>query len=110
MAFNPAFEKSLHGPSVHQGFEFAPGAKVSYNINKPVAIGVEYYGALGPATEFDALRDQQHQLFFVFDLDVSPKWEINFGPGVGMTQATDHFIFKTIIGRRFDWGKAKPKP
>jgi hypothetical protein len=41
------------------------------------------------------------------DLTVSPKWEINFGVGIGPTAATDHWIVKGIIGRRFDWGKPK---
>jgi hypothetical protein len=37
-------------------------------------------------------------------LNVSPKWEINFGVGIGPTAATDHWIVKGILGRRFDWG------
>jgi hypothetical protein len=44
-----------------------------------------------------------------FDLSVSPKWEINFGVGVGVTAGTDHMLVKAIIGRRFDWGKRRPK-
>jgi len=56
---------------------------------------------------------QSQQFIPAFDLDVSPKWEINFGLGVGVTAATDHMSFKTIIGRRFDWGHrhdSKPSP
>ena len=72
-----------------------------------VAAGFEYYGAVGPVTGFDPLRDQQQQIFPAIDLNVSPKWEINFGVGVGPTAATDHWIVKGIIGRRFDWGKPR---
>jgi hypothetical protein len=36
-------------------------------------------------------------------LNLNPKWEINFGAGVGMTASTDHFIAKMIIGYRFDF-------
>jgi len=48
---------------------------------------------------------QSQQFVPAFDLNVSPKWEINFGVGVGVTAGTDHMLVKAIIGRRFDWGK-----
>jgi hypothetical protein len=41
----------------------------------------------------------------VTDLNVSPKWEINVGWGLGPTAATDHLIVKGFLGRRFDWGR-----
>jgi hypothetical protein len=41
-AFNPAFDKSFHGPSVSQGFIFSPDAKVSYDFTKKIAGGIEY--------------------------------------------------------------------
>ena len=37
----------------------------------------------GPLGNFDSLHEQQQQLFVVSDLNVSPKWEINFGVGLG---------------------------
>ena len=60
---------------------------------------------LGEAQE---TRAGQQQLFAVTDLNVSPKWEINFGVGVGATAGTDHIIVKGIIGRHFSWGKQSP--
>jgi hypothetical protein len=106
-SFNPAFERSFHGDSVHKGFEFSPDFKFSYDFTKKIAGGLEYYGAFGPATEFDPAREQQHQFFPAIDLNVSPKWEFNFGVGVGVTGSTDHLIIKGIVGRRFDWGWGK---
>lgn len=103
LSFNPTFDRSFHGPSVRDGFVFSPNAKVSYNFTKTVAGGIEYYGSVGPATDFAPIRDQQHQIFPVIDLDVSPKWEINFGLGVGVTRSTDHLIAKMILGYRFDF-------
>jgi hypothetical protein len=79
---------------------FSPNVKVGYDITKQVNAGFEYYGALGPVTGFDALRQQQQQIFAVTDLNVSPKWELNFGVGVGLTGATDHLLVKMILGRR----------
>jgi hypothetical protein len=106
-SFNPTFDRSFHGESVHKGFEFAPNFKFSYDITPKIAAGLEYYGAVGPATEFDPAREQQHQFFPSIDLNVSPKWEFNFGVGIGVTAGTDHLIVKGIIGRRFDWGHKK---
>ena len=56
-----------------------------------------------PATEFLPGRLQQHQFFPAIDLNLSPKWEINFGVGAGVTSSTDHLISKMILGYRFDF-------
>jgi hypothetical protein len=103
-AVNPALERTWHGPDVNQGLGFAPGAKVSYDFTKTVSGGVEYYADYCSLTHPCALHDQQQQIFAVTDLNVSPKWEINIGVGVGPTAGTDHLIVKGILGRRFDWG------
>ena len=102
-AVNPALERSFHGQSVPDGVEFSPDAKISFDFNKYVSGGLEYYGAFGQLGDFASLRDQQQQFFPAVDLNVSPNWEINFGVGVGVTANTDHLIVKGIIGRRFDW-------
>jgi hypothetical protein len=52
----------------------------------------------------------QQQLFLASDLNVSKKWEINFGIGVNVTGGTDHLIVKGILGRHFTWGKSAPEP
>jgi hypothetical protein len=101
LAFNPSFDRSLHGPNSSRGFEFSPNAKFSYDVTRKVALGLEYYGALGPVTGFDPLADQQQQFFPTLDLDLSPQWEFNTGLGVGVTHGTDHLILKFIVGRRF---------
>ena len=110
---NPAFEKSYAGPDSLRGWEFAPDAKIAWSFTKTVAFGLEYYSGLGSATGFAPFAEQSQQFIPAFDLDVSPKWEINLGLGVGVTAGTDHMIFKTIIGCRFDWSHrhiSKPSP
>ncbi len=104
-AVNPALERTLHGPGVAQGVGFAPAAKISYDFTKVVSGGFEYYADYGRLGNFYSLHDQQQQIFAVTDLNVSPKWEINIGVGIGPTAATDHLIVKGILGRRFDWGR-----
>jgi len=103
-AFNPALERSWHGPSTRDGVSFAPAVKVGYDFTKVVSAGVEYYADYGRVGSFSGLRDQQEQVFVVSDLNVSPKWEINVGVGVGATSVTDHWIVKGILGRHFNWG------
>lgn len=104
VAFNPTFDRALHGNDVHRGWEFSPNAKVSYDFTKKIAGSLEYYGGLGPATEFYPLNRQHHQFFPVVDLDLSPKWELNFGVGWDPNHSSDHVIVKFILGRRFSWG------
>ncbi len=102
-SFNPAFDRSFHGDSVHQGVTFSPDFKFSYDFTKKITGGFEYYGAVGPATDFLLIGQQQHQIFPTIDLNLSPKWEVNFGLGVGLTHSTDHLIAKMILGYRFDF-------
>jgi hypothetical protein len=102
VAFNPTFDKSFHGPSRSRGYEFSPNFKFSYDVTKKVAMGVEYYGAYGPVTGFDPLRDQGQQILPAVDVDFGKNWEFNFGVGVGVTQATDHLLIKAIVGYRFN--------
>jgi len=107
-AVNPAFERTFHGPDVNQGWQFAPAVKVGYDFTKVVSGGVEYYGNYGEIGNFASLHNQEQQIFVVTDLNVSPKWEINIGAGIGPTAATDRWIIKGILGRHFSWGRQSP--
>jgi hypothetical protein len=60
-AFNPALERSFHGPSVNDGVDFSPDFKFSYDITPQVAFGLEYYGAFGPVRGFYPASEQEHQ-------------------------------------------------
>ena len=102
-AINPALERAWHGPDVNLGIDFSPNVKVSWDFTKKITGGIEYYADYGSITHIAALHDQQQQIFPAIDLNVSPDWEFNFGVGVGPTAATDHWIVKGIVGRRFSW-------
>ncbi len=102
-ALNPTLDRSFHGESVTQGVVFSPNFKFSYDFTPKVAGGLEYFGSVGPVTGFDAVSQQQHQIFPAIDLNIAPQWEINFGLGVGVTGATDHLIAKMILGYRFNF-------
>jgi hypothetical protein len=102
--FNPAFDRSLHGLNTGRGWEFSPNVKVSYDFTRKITGGFEYYGALGPVSQFDPISHQSQQIFPTIDLNLSPSWEFNFGVGVDVTNSADHLIVKCIVGRRFSWG------
>jgi len=101
-SLNPTLDRSFHGASVHQGVVFSPNFKLSHLLTPRIAGGLEYYGSVGPVTGFDAVAQQQHQIFPAIDLNLAQQWEINFGLGVGLTGATDHLIAKMILGYRFN--------
>ena len=100
-SFNPTLDRSFHGPGTRQGVVFSPNFKASYDVTPKIATGFEYYGSLGPITGFDPLYEQQQQFIPAIDLNLSPKWEFNFGVGVGVTRGTDHLLVKMILGYRF---------
>ena len=91
-----------------RGVTFGPAATVTYAPSKHYNIGIEYYSYYGELGHFVSLHNQQQQVFPVVNLFVSPKWEINFGVGLGATAGTDHLIVKCIIGRYFDWSHHHP--
>lgn len=103
LAFNPTMDVSLHGQNQNRGAEFSPNFKFSYDLTPKVAIGAEYYGALGPVAGFDPVNRQQHQLFPSVDLNLAPQWEINLGVGWGFTPSTEGLIVKMILGYRFNF-------
>lgn len=100
-SLNPSFEKSLHGLNSSEGFGFAPSAKISFELTKLVAIGAEYYSSLGPIGHIQSWEQQQQQIFPVIDLNISPRFEFNFGVGFGLTQSTDDLMVKLILGYQF---------
>ena len=107
VSFNPVFGRAIKGENVRRGFEFSPSLKIGYDVTPKVSVGLEYYGTVGPVSRFDPWTEQQHQLFPVVDLNLGPKWEFNFGVGVGLTPSTDRLIVKMILGYRFDWGSGE---
>src|SRR5258708_40261233 len=94
--------RQIHPRAVRESrFRLFPECEVSYDFTKKITGGCEYYGSVGPATDFAPIAQQQQQSFPAIDLNLSPKWEVNFG--VGVTRSTDHLIAKMILGYRFDF-------
>lgn len=107
LALNPVLGVSLQGADKPSAPDFSPNVKAAYVVSKKVSLGAEYYGDMGPLNNFNKLPEQNHAVFLVADLYLDPKWEVNFGPGFGLTNATDGLVMKLILGRHIDWGKKK---
>jgi len=56
---------------------------------------------------FEKSPQQSHAVFATFDLLNNKEWELNTGAGFGLTNATDGFVFKILVGRRVYWNKKK---
>jgi hypothetical protein len=102
ISFNPTFGISIKPDSNSHTPGFEPALKASYTIHK-FALGFEYYADLGMLDNIPKLSQQSHALFVVADLYLDPRWEINIGPGFGLTKNTDDLVFKILIGRRINW-------
>lgn len=103
VSFNPTLGISLKGVDNSSTPEFEPNVKVSYNFFKKASLGLEYYGGMGAINQFEKAADQSHAIFIVYDLINNNNWELNIGPGFGLTSATDNFVFKILVGRRIKW-------
>ncbi|HJY87800.1 MAG TPA: hypothetical protein VKE24_13275 [Candidatus Acidoferrales bacterium] len=100
-SLNPDLTKSVRGPDRHSGLGFEPGLKISYNLTKRLAPGLEYYAETGPIDHFRPLDQQHHLIFSTLYVNASPDWELDFAVGRGLTGSSEHWIVKWIIGRRF---------
>ena len=103
VSINPTFGIALQSQYVNSVPTFEPNVKISYNLFKNAAFGVEYYGDMGPITQFDSGPQQNHALFIAYDMQNNAKWELNIGAGFGLTPTTDPFVFKVILGRKVKW-------
>ncbi len=104
---NPTLGFSLKGVDKSSIPVFEPNIKLSYSFFKTAALGIEYYGGMGQINEFNPSPEQSHALFFVYDLLNNNDWELNVGPGFGLTKATDGLVFKILAGRKIQWHHKK---
>lgn len=112
-SLNPIFGYPLSGPDRFQ-VDLEPCGKVSWNTDRGFAVGAEYYASLGAVRSLLPVREQEHLLLAVLDLEEPVRaaeggaagrgspWELNVGVGGGLTSATpQHLLVKAIVGRAF---------
>lgn len=96
-----AFEKALRGPGAHEGFAFLPSAMIAYDLFPWLTPALEYYGDIGPIRHPAPTKLQQHFVVPALNFNFSPQLELNFGVGIGTTQASRGAFIKSIIGWTF---------
>lgn len=101
LSLNPDLSVAIKGPDAGGAPAFEPDVKVGWDFTRQIAAGVEYYAETGPVKHFDPFSDQHHIIFPAVDLNVSPDWELNFGVGRGITDTSEHWVVKAIVGYRF---------
>jgi len=55
--------RALRGPGIQEGWDFEPGARIGYELNKQLDLSLEYYAAVGPLGSPLPGREQVHQFF-----------------------------------------------
>jgi len=101
LSINTDLSVAMKGPDAGSAPSFEPNMKVGWDFSKKVQAGVEYYAETGPVKHFDPLSDEHHIIFPAIDLNLSPDWEFNAGIGRGLTDTSEHWILKMIVGYRF---------
>lgn len=90
---NPIVDTAWDGAG---NMTFVPAFRLAYNASDTWAVAAETYSDFGPFNGFHARQDQSHQLYGVVDY-AGPRFELQVGAGVGLTDASDKFTLKTIF-------------
>jgi hypothetical protein len=93
--FNPILDNNYKGV---RELDFAPATRVAYRVDDTWQVALEEYADYGPLKGFLPSREQGHQLYGVVNHHGKAlSWEA--GLGVGLTNATDKWVFKLILER-----------
>lgn len=98
---NPVVGRALRGPGRDEGWDFEPGVRLGYELNRRLDLSLEYYGSVGPLGDLLPTDQQVHQLFPGGDLKIRDNIVWNFGIGVGATPAGNRLVYKMRIGYLF---------
>jgi hypothetical protein len=100
LSVNPILDLSLAGPDRDHAPSFEPAATARYVRAGLLSIGVEYYASLGPVGGWLHAADQEHYIYEVIDVLRWRHLELNLGVGEGLTDASNRFVAKMIVGYR----------
>ena len=109
LAVNPNVEVGFAGQGLRDGPDFTPAGALYGRIPDVLELGVEYYASTGPMKHVPRWSAQEHYLFAAANLLALEGWELNAGAGFGLTENSDAFIAKVIVGHSIGrlWGKER---
>lgn len=93
---NPIFDTAYDG---FTNIEFVPAVRVAYNASKAWSLALEDYSSFGSFRRMLPAAEQSHQLFAVIDHTTTRGYEVEFGAGVGLTNASDKLTLKLIVSK-----------
>ncbi|HVW04653.1 MAG TPA: hypothetical protein VHB78_06570 [Vicinamibacterales bacterium] len=93
---NPIVDTAYDGLG---NLEFVPSARVAYAIVPGWPVAVETYSDFGRIRHFAPAGEQAHQIFAVVDHTARSGLEMEFGVGVGVTDASDRLTLKLILAK-----------
>lgn len=99
---NPILDTAYDGV---KNMVFAPSTRWAYNASDAWQVALETYSEFGALKGFEARTDQSHQIYGVLDHVTKNGFEMEFGAGVGLTNASDRFVLKMILAKDLN----KPK-
>ena len=102
VAFNPVFERALHGPGTRGGWNFEPATRVAYELSERYSPSLEYYSEWGSLPTLLPAREQIHQILPGGDLKLARNLSWSFGIGVGATPAGNRLVYKSRF--EFEFG------
>jgi hypothetical protein len=102
LAVNPILELSFAGPERSAAPSFAPAMMAKVKVGEVAAFGLEYYADFGSIARGAPARSEEHYLFEAFDLLAVNDFEFNAGVGEGLSDASNAFVIKAIVGYSFD--------
>jgi hypothetical protein len=76
-----------------------PEPGVAYSPVENWQVAVEMYSDFGQFKDFAPRSEQAHQIFGVIDHTTKGGFEMEFGAGVGLTNASDKFTLKLILAK-----------
>jgi hypothetical protein len=92
---NPIVDTAYDGL---ENLEFVPATRIAYNFKSGWALAAEEYDDFGPVHALFQRTEQVHQFYGVVDRTWKT-WDIEWGVGIGLTNASDRLTFKLIVSR-----------
>jgi len=99
ISFNPILDLDLSSGFSREP-KFEPALKVARKAAEGVHAGFEYYAEFGPIHHLLPASERAHYLYAVADLETKG-FDINFGIGRGIENASDQWVVKAIISFPF---------
>ena len=93
---NPIVDTAYDG---FKNLEFVPSVRLAVNPTESWSLALETYSDFGRVSGFAPVSEQTHQIFGVVDHVTKGGFEMEFGVGAGVTDASDSVTVKLILAK-----------